>query len=103
MALDSVTKQPYEVFWVSSSFAEDLNTDEGIASLVVTAVDKNGADATAGVTIISGAVSSGQICYVQVQAGTEALTPYKITFRIVSTADPVNKWENDILLKIKEL
>ena len=103
MALDKVEKQPYEVFWVSSSFTKDLGDDEGVASSIVTATDVDGTDATADIIVSGTSMFAGHICYVQIKAGTEALSPYKLTFRIVSDADPVNKWENDIRVKVKEL
>ena len=103
MALDKVTKQPYEVFWVSSSFANDLGATEGIDSVAITAVDSAGTVSTDIVLVPATPTITGQICYVQVQAGTVALSPYKITFRIISDETPENKWENDISLVIKEL
>ncbi|MEA1998777.1 MAG: hypothetical protein U9N61_05580 [Euryarchaeota archaeon] len=105
MALNTFTKQSYEVFWISASFANDLGDSEAIvlASSTVTAIDANGDDVTSTV-LVSGTISvSDQTLRIQVQAGSESLSPYKITFRITTNASPVNKWEHDVRMKIKEL
>ncbi|MCK5681163.1 hypothetical protein KAI46_10185 [bacterium] len=107
MALDSFSKQAYEVFWISSSFANDLGTSEAIviSSSAVTVTDKDGTDVTSDV-IVAGTLSCDstvQITQVQIKGGDEAASPYKITFRIVTDSSPANKWENDIKMKVKEL
>ena len=107
MALDFFPKQAYEVFWISSSFADDLGSSEAIviASSTVTVVDANEADVTTDI-IVTGTFSidsTSQIAQVQVKGGTEDGSPYKITFRVTTDASPANKWENDIQMKVKEL
>lgn len=105
MASSKFVKQPYEMFWVSASFANVLGSSEAIvqATSTVTAVDKDGNDATTDVLVSGTATADGQVAKVQVKAGTEALSPYKITFRIVSDASPADKWEHDVTMKVKEL
>ena len=107
MALDSFSKQAYEVFWISSSFANDLGSSEAIvvASSTVVVEDVDGTDVTSGV-IVTGTLnidSTSQIARVQIKGGVEASSPYKITFRITTESSPANKWENDIKMKVKEL
>ena len=105
MALDNFTKQPYEVFWISASFVNDLGSSEAIVigSSAVTAMDSAGVDVTSSI-IVSGTESVlGQTLRAQIQAGLETLSPYKITFRITTDAVPVNKWEKDVAMKVKEL
>jgi len=107
MALDSFSKQAYEVFWISSSFVNNLGSAETIVigSSSVVVVDKDGTDVTTDI-VVEGTISidvTSQILQVQVKGGEEVSSPYKITFKIVTDADPANKWENDIKMKVKEL
>jgi len=105
MAIDSFEKQPWEKYWVSASFANDLGDAESIAIGVstVTATDVNGDDATADVITSGTASVDGQLLRVHVEAGTELLSPYKITFRAATDSNPVNGWEKDVRMKVKEL
>lgn len=107
MALDTFSKQAYEVFWISSSFAGDLGSSEAIvlASSTVTVTDKDDADVTSAVVVTStfSIDTTHQIAQVQIQGGVESASPYKITFRIATDSSPANKWENDIRMRVKEL
>jgi len=107
MALDFFTKQAYEVFWISSSFANDLGSSEAIiiASSTVTVTDKDDTDVTSDIIVIGtlSCDSTNQIAQVQIKGGVESASPYKITFRIVTDSSPANKWENDVRMKVKEL
>lgn len=100
MALASFTKQISEEFPVEIDFSANMATGEVISSETISAIDNAGNDATA--DILENPQNDGaQAALVQVIAGTAALTPYKITFVVVTDAG--NTWEHDVLMKIKEL
>ncbi len=40
---------------------------------------------------------------IQIKAGEEGKSPYKVTAKVVTTASPPNKWEMDINIKVKEI
>ncbi len=102
MALAKFTKQISEEFPIEIDFSNNMATGEVIVSETITAIDAAGDDATA--DILSNPQNDGaQAALVQVKAGTEALSPYKITFKVVTDASSTNKWEYDVLMKIKEL
>lgn len=104
-------KQPYEEFLVAANFAVNMDIAGGedlvLGSCTVVAEDKNGDDATADVTD-QGTISKGtgtEQGYLKclIKAGTTALTPYKVTFRGVTDSTPPEKWEKDVIVKIKEV
>ncbi len=100
MALATFYKQPYEEFPVSVDFSENMAEAETIIAQTISAVDNVEADATA--DVLSAPENDGAFgALIKVLAGTELLSPYKITFRIITSEG--NKWELDILMKIKEL
>ena len=103
MGLGRFNKQPFEKFPISGSFTAVLETDEEIDVLdcSVTAVDKDGVDATADILDTASMVVSGAELQIKVFAGTELLSPYKITFRAQTSL--INKWEIDCLCKVEEL
>ena len=95
-------KQSYEEFVIAGDFSTVMAASESItlATSTVTAVDKNGDDATADV-IESGTESVvGHQLRARCKGGTEDLTPYQITFKIVTSI--FNKWEIDIIMNIEE-
>ena len=100
MALAKFTKQISETFPISVDFSDNMATGEVILSEVISATDNAGDDVTADVLSDPGN-DGAQAVTVRVLAGTEALSPYKITF--VATTDESNVWELDVLMKIKEL
>jgi len=108
--MKKIKKQIYEEFFV---YASILNVQDSYESIVlgscsVTAIDTNEDDATAdvleaGTEALSddpNGIYINNVLSVRVKAGTEALSPYKITFYIVT--DKGNKWEIDLQLTIKE-
>ncbi len=100
MALVYFTKQPYEEFPISVDFSENMATDETVLTQTITAMDKDGVNASA--DVLSTQENDGAFeALVQVVAGTEALSPYKVTFRVLTSEG--NKWEHDVNMKIKEL
>lgn len=115
MALPKTTKQPYEKFFIGVDFTQALEADEDIdlSNSSVTAVDKDGDDATSTIiesgsktidTAIEGDVpytpQDDAMLSARVQDGSEAESPYKLTYRIITTAG--NKYEKDLKLKVKE-
>jgi hypothetical protein len=102
MALDSFEKQSVEEFTISAGFTSVALTGEiaVLSGSSVTAVDKNGASASSDVLYGANISVSGTTLRVKVKAGTEALSPYKITF-VIKTSEG-NIYEKDILMYIKE-
>ena len=105
-------KQIYEEFFVHGSILNVQNDDETIVEGTsdIVAVDNVGTSATADVLDVAGTKTVGDdpngsytnnVLSVRVKAGTEALSPYKITFKIVTSAG--NKYEIDMQMTIKEI
>ncbi len=107
MALDTFSKQAYEVFWISSSFVTNLGSSEAIviADSTVTVTDDSGVDVTSEIIVTStfSVDTTHQIAQVQIKGGAEESSPYKITFRIATDSSPANKWENDLEMQVEEL
>ena len=103
MGLTKTEKQEWESYFVHGDFSEVMETGETIetGSSTITAEDVDGVDATATVTDQSSIYADGFEYYVRIQGGNEAGSPYKITFRIITSNG--NKWETDGLIKVKEL
>jgi len=102
MALDSFTKQSYESFIVSANFENNMITDETLteAECTVTAQDKDGSDASSTVLDSTSMAVSGTSLQIRVKAGEESKSPYKITFKAVTSLN--NKWEKDVNMVISE-
>lgn len=104
MSLTKTEKQSYESYYIYGDFSKVMNEGETISSYDTSAVDKDGADATATVieasSEIIGTGDDFAKLYVRIKAGVEAESPYKITIKIVTSND--NKWEVDGQLVIKE-
>ena len=103
MALEGITKQGWESFPVAGDFTKVAEVGE-LAVLVgssVLAEDKDGNNVATIVTDQTSLAVSGTQLRVQIKAGTEAASPYKITFRILTSLN--NKYEIDFDLAIKEL
>jgi hypothetical protein len=100
--MDKVQKQPYEEFPISVNFNRNFTDGEAIVSQTVTAYDKDGIDASAQVTNQSTITNDGAGgVIVTIIGGEEARSPYKISFRCVTTTD--NKWEHDVQLRVRDL
>ena len=95
-------KQPYEEFVIAGDFTTVLAAAESItlATSVVTAVDKNGDDATVDVLEADSESVVGHQFRARCKGGTEELSPYQITFKIVTSLS--NKWEIDVIMNIEE-
>jgi len=101
-------KQSYEEFVIAANFSKNMDIVGGedlvLGSCAVSAEDKDGEDATSVVTD-QGSIAIGigtEQGYLKclIKGGTVDDTPYKITFRCVTTSS--EKWEKDVILKIKE-
>lgn len=103
--MESFQKQPYEAFVIAGDFASVIQTGEAIneANSTVIAADKTtGDDMTIEVIMPGSKTVDGTQLKAQVKGGVSGVT-YKVTFRIETDAIPANKWEIDVLMKVKEL
>lgn len=100
--MDRFEKQPYEEFTVSTDFSRNMSAGETVVSQAVSCTDKNGADVSATVTIQGTVTNDGAArVAVLVRAGSEVASPYKLTFRIVTSTG--HKWEHDIQMRVVEI
>jgi hypothetical protein len=104
MALETCEKQPWEKFFVAADYVNVLDSGETIVlgSSSVTIVDKAGADVTS--TMFEGGslqIAETSKLQCRIQAGTEAISPCKITFKAVTSLG--NQFEHDFRIKIKDL
>jgi len=102
MTLGYFTKQNSETFFISADFTDVLETGETITvgSSSAVAEDSTGTVATSDVIEAGSLAVSGSQLKVKVKAGTEALSPYKITFKAVTSLN--NIWEKDVEMGIRE-
>lgn len=100
--MERFTKQPYEEFRVTTDFADNFSLGETILSQAVTATDRFGADVSTTV-LDQSSVTNDNISKVSVlvRAGDESHSPYKITFRCVTSIG--HKWEFDNQMRVKEI
>jgi len=99
--VDNFTKQIYEEFTIDANFGANFTEPETITSQTVTAVDKSGIDVSASVTNQASVSNDGSKVSVLVRGGTAENSPYKISFRCITSNG--NKWEYDVQMKIKEI
>ncbi|MHA2065073.1 MAG: hypothetical protein ACXABY_11920 [Candidatus Thorarchaeota archaeon] len=103
MIIPEFTKQPYEDFFIDANFEDVIDTDAEnivLGSSSVTAVNISGDE---DVTVFDDAtlvVQSLTKLAVRIKAGIEAKSPYKFTFKIVTSLN--NKWEKDVFMKVEE-
>jgi len=98
--MNEVIKQSYEEFTVQVSFALNLASGESIVSSTVTAVDKAGTDVSSTITDQTTVVQTSNAVSLKVRAGSASMSPYKLTFRCVTSAG--HKWEHDITMRVRE-
>lgn len=103
-------KQSSESFIINANFAANMDIAGG-EDLVenncsVVAIDGDGDDASSTVLVSDSlAIGTGDNkgkLYIQVQAGTEDKSPYKITFKSGETSTG-EEWEKDVYMTIKEI
>lgn len=113
MALEFFTKQNYEEFFIAGDFVDVITTTGEtltLGSCTVEAIDKAGND-VADVVLEqatkklddspdSATGFTDNMLAIRCRAGEQAKSPYKITFKGVTSE--LNKWEVDINMKIKE-
>ncbi len=100
MTKELTSKQPYEAYYISFDFTNDLGA-ETIASITVDAVDQSTlADESAVILDVSKQVNTDDIVYVWVQSGTSG-HDYLITCRIVGSEG--SQYELDGILPVLEL
>ena len=95
------TKQPYEEYYVTFDFVNDMDEDDSIANENATITVMNGAvDVTATLTDVDKQTASGTKVFVWVRGGTTATT-YVITCKIVTTV-LAEKYETEADLPVAE-
>lgn len=95
-------KQPYEEYTISNNFALNFSTAEIIASQSVTAVDKDDTNVTDTITDQTTIANDGiGRVYILIRGGAESKSPYKITFRCITSAG--HKWEKDFRLPVRDI
>ncbi len=103
MALDDFSKQPYETFPIEADFVNVLADEETItlATSDVSAKKSDDTDATSDVLTVAEKAVDGSALQIRVKAGVAADSPYKITFRAVTSDN--NKYEKDVEMTVEEL
>jgi hypothetical protein len=97
-------KQPYEEFYWGADFADVLDTDNEsilLGSSSIKVVDISGREDTSIYYAGSLAIVNTTLLAVKVKGGEEALSPYKITYKIETAAG--NKYEKDVLMTVEEV
>lgn len=110
-SVESFTKQSYESFYVAADLEDVLETDEiiDIDTSTVTALKSDGSTDATDIILqpttkaLDDSPDGGtnNMVKIRVQDGVEADSPYKITFKMVTSLG--NKWEVDVKMKVKEL
>lgn len=97
-----ISKQPYEEFPISVTFAPELAEGETVVSAELACKrESDGADTLA--TIVNGAaVVASPLVTVKVRAGATG-ERHVITVKATTSASPPAKWEAEIVLSIKEV
>ena len=93
-------KQPYERYFIHGDFTDVMATGETIITGVITAIDKDGTDATADVIEAGTDYAEGPLYYFRIVDGLEIQSPYKFTLRIETSLG--NRWEIDGGIEVVE-
>ena len=104
MILGRFTKQPYEEFYWGADFNEVVDTDNEsilLGSSSIVAVDTADTEDDTVYYIGTLVIINSTILAVRVKAGIAASSPYKLTYKIVTSAG--NKYEKDILMTVEEV
>lgn len=91
-------KQPYEEYYVSFNFSNDIACGEEIDSASVVVIDGEGEDATAEI-VKSVLLASGCRVFVFVQGGTEQT--YKMTCKVICSN--TEKYEKEAYLPVSDI
>lgn len=104
MAINQLTKQSGESFSIYGGITNVAETGETIVAGTssVTCTDKDGNSASSMLSGSPSVSSSGLRLYQKIakNVGTEALSPYKFTFTMITNVG--NTWEKDVYLYIKD-
>jgi len=106
MAVESFTKQNWEEWVIAGSIEDVVDTGETIdlasSDIKAWSYSDLATEVTSDVIEIATKAKDDVLHYlkVRVKGGTTTLTPYKITFYIVTSL--ANKYEIDVKMKIKE-
>ena len=104
MGLTKTEKQGFERYFIHGDFSAVLGAGETLdvnnVNTSVTAVDKDGVDATSTVIDDASEYVDEASLYVRIKDGVEAESPYKVTIQVETSLG--NRWEVDGLIKIKE-
>jgi len=98
------SKQPYEEFFWGADFSDVMDTDNEsilLASSSITAMDSAELSDDTVFYVATLMVVSLSILAVRVKAGTAALSPYKFTYRIETSA--ANKYEKDVFMSVLDV
>ena len=91
--MDLFSKQIWEEITITGEFKDVMSDSETLeATSTVTAMDKNGDDVSA--TVLGVVGINAQNITVLTKAGTEALSPYKITFKAITNSRSKTKTIN---------
>jgi hypothetical protein len=104
MLVPEFRKQPYEQFFLAADFVKVMDIDLediDLSNSTIVAVDVLGDADNTVFDIGSKAIESTTKLKVRIYAGTEVKSPYKFTFKIVTTQN--NKWEKDISMRVEDL
>ncbi len=104
MLIGKFSKQPYEAFYFGANFGNVIDSDKESINLSlssIAAVDSAGSTVTDIYEVGTMIVVNNTILAIRLKAGVENLSPYAITYRIVTTQG--NKFEKDIQMEIIEV
>lgn len=95
--LGAFEKRAFDEFPITIDYQAVLAVGATIAVITVTALNKDGVDASA--AVLSGLpVVSGSVITQQVRAGSGSASPYTLTARMTDSAG--NKWEDTITMTV---
>ena len=104
MIFPEFKKQPFEQFFLAADFVNVMDTSVEtivLGSSSITAVDSDGTTDNTVFDVGSLAIEDLTKLKVRVYAGLESLSPYKFTFKIVTSQN--NKWEKDLAMSVEDL
>lgn len=101
--MDTLTKQIWEEFIIAGDFIDQAGTGEQAVLIgsEVLAEDKDGANVETTLLDQTTKAVDGTQLQIKLRAGTEGASPYKVTWRILTSLG--NRWEIDAKIKIKEV
>lgn len=100
MALQNFSKEIYDEFVIEGNFQGAMGDSESIVaeSSAIIAEDKDGTDVTSIVLDTTTATVDGQSLKVRCRGGSVEGSPYKISFKIVTSLS--NKFEVDVVMEV---